>query len=611
MKALNLLLALVSPSLAIPSLSPRQSSLDTWLTQEAEISRTAILNNIGADGAWVPGARAGVVIASPSRNDPDYFYTWTRDSGLVLKTLIDLFRTGDTTLLPTIEQFVTSQARIQGVSNPSGDLASGAGLGEAKFNADESAFTGGWGRPQRDGPALRATALVGLGQWLVENGYTTVAKEIVWPIARNDLSYVAQYWNQTGFDLWEEVQGSSFFTIAVSHRALVEGSTFAQSVGASCPYCDSQAPQIRCYLQSFWSGTGKYILANFGGGRTGKDANTLLGSIHTFDPAAGCDDVTFQPCSPRALANHKAVTDSFRSIYAINSERKANEAVAVGRYAEDVYYGGNPWFLTTLAAAEQLYDALYQWEKLGELRITDVSLPFFQALDSSASVGSYAASSAKYTSLVNAVKAYADGYVGVVQTYAASNGSMAEQITRSDGKQTSARDLTWSYAALLTANNRRNAVMPPSWGEPAATSLPTKCSATSATGTYSSVAVTSWPPIGDTPGTSIPCVSPTAVAVTFEVTATTTWGQDVKVVGSTAELGSWSPSAAIALSADRYTSSNPLWFGTVNVPVGKTIEYKYIRVQNGAVTWESDPNRSLRVEGGCGVSGKVQKDSWR
>lgn len=95
------------------------------------------------------------------------FYTWTRDSGLVLKTLVDLFRAGDTALLPTIEQFVTSQARIQGVSNPSGDLASGAGLGEAKFNADESAFTGGWGRPQRDGPALRATALIGLGQWLV------------------------------------------------------------------------------------------------------------------------------------------------------------------------------------------------------------------------------------------------------------------------------------------------------------------------------------------------------------------------------------------------------------------------------------------------------------
>jgi len=159
-------------------------------------------------------------------------------------------------------------------------------------------------------------------------------------------------------DLWEEVSGESFFTIAVQHRALVEGSTFASQVGSSCPYCDSQAPQILCFLQSFWAGT--YTLANFGSSRTGKDANTLLGSIHTFDPQAACDDTTFQPCSSRALANHKVVTDSFRSIYNINSGIAEGTAVAVGRYPEDSYYNGNPWYLCTMAAAELLYDALYQ-----------------------------------------------------------------------------------------------------------------------------------------------------------------------------------------------------------------------------------------------------------
>ena len=94
------------------------------------------------------------------------FYTWTRDSGLVMKTLVDLFRGGDANLLPIIEEFISSQARIQGVSNPSGALSSG-GLGEPKFNADETAFTGAWGRPQRDGPALRATAMISFGEWLI------------------------------------------------------------------------------------------------------------------------------------------------------------------------------------------------------------------------------------------------------------------------------------------------------------------------------------------------------------------------------------------------------------------------------------------------------------
>ncbi|PYH95467.1 histidine-tagged glucoamylase [Aspergillus ellipticus CBS 707.79] len=616
---------------------PRRATLDSWLSSEATVARTAILNNIGADGAWVSGADAGIVVASPSTDDPDYFYTWTRDSGLVIKTLVDLFRDGDTSLLSTIEQYISAQAIVQGISNPSGSLSSG-GLGEPKFNVDETAFTGSWGRPQRDGPALRATAMIDFGEWLIDNGYTSIATDIVWPIVRNDLSYVAQYWNQTGYDLWEEVDGSSFFTIAVQHRALVEGSTFAASVGSSCSWCDSQAPQILCYLQSFW--TGSYILANFDSSRSGKDANTLLGSIHTFDPEAGCDDSTFQPCSPRALANHKEVVDSFRSIYTLNDGYTDSEAVAVGRYPEDVYYNGNPWFLCTLAAAEQLYDALYQWDKQGSLEVTDVSLSFFQALYSSAATGTYSSSSTTYTSIVDAVKTYADGFVTFVETHAASNGSLSEQYSKTDGLELSARDLTWSYAALLTANNRRNSVVPAAWGETSASSVPATCVSTSATGTYSSVTIASWPTIvvsgatsatttatgtggatattttsssaSTTTATSTSCTTPTAVAVTFDLTATTTYGENVYLVGSISQLGDWDTSDGVALSADKYTSSDPLWYVTVTLPAGESFEYKFIRIEtDGTVEWESDSNREYTVPQECSESTVTVTDTWR
>lgn len=50
------------------------------------------------------------------------------------------------------------------------------------------------GRPQRDGPALRATAIITYANWLIDNGYTSTASDIVWPVVRNDLNYVAQYW---------------------------------------------------------------------------------------------------------------------------------------------------------------------------------------------------------------------------------------------------------------------------------------------------------------------------------------------------------------------------------------------------------------------------------
>jgi len=103
--------------------------------------------------------------------------------------------------------------------------------------------------------------------------------------------------NETGYDLWEEVDGSSFFTINAQHRALVEGSALAAKIGQTCTYCDSQAPQVLCFLQSFWNPTGNYMMANINenNGRTGKDANIILASIQTFDPSAGCDATTYQP----------------------------------------------------------------------------------------------------------------------------------------------------------------------------------------------------------------------------------------------------------------------------------------------------------------------------
>lgn len=41
------------------------------------------------------------------------------------------------------------------------------------------------------------------------------------------------------------------------------------------------------------------------------------------------------------MANLKVYVDSFRSIYGINQGIASNAAVAVGRYPEDVYMGGN------------------------------------------------------------------------------------------------------------------------------------------------------------------------------------------------------------------------------------------------------------------------------
>ena len=155
------------------------------------------------------------------------------------------------------------------------------------------------------------------------------------------------------FDLWEEVSSSSFFTTAAQHRALRQGSALATALGlnSSVGQYNTQADNLLCFQQSYWNPTGGYMTANTGGGRSGRDANTVLTSIHTFDIEAGCDAATFQPCSDKASANLKVYVDAFRTINTVNKGIASNAAVATGRYPEDGYYGGNVSRFSTFALA--------------------------------------------------------------------------------------------------------------------------------------------------------------------------------------------------------------------------------------------------------------------
>lgn len=143
-------------------------------------------------------------------------------------------------------------------------------------------LAGVWGRPQRDGPALRAITLMDYANYLTKNGDTQSAADTLWPIISNDLSYVGQYWNNTGYDLWEEVAGSSFFTLLSQYRALVQGNHIANQLGESCTGCIAQQSQLGCFIaNNFWNATGGHILSNINDPgdsyRSGIDANSLLG----------------------------------------------------------------------------------------------------------------------------------------------------------------------------------------------------------------------------------------------------------------------------------------------------------------------------------------------
>ena len=92
--------------------------------------------------------------------------------------------------------------------------------------------------------------------------------------------------------------------------------------------------------------------------------------------------------------------------------------------------------------------------------------------------------------------------------------------------------------------------------------------------------------------------------MTFNVCATTVYGENIYITGSVDALEDWSPDNALILSAANY----PTWSITVSLPASTTIEYKYIRKYNGAVTWESDPNNSITTPSSGSFT---QNDTWR
>jgi glucoamylase len=65
------------------------NTADAYLAAQSPIAKANQLANNGPSGSKSQGAKAGIVIASPSTSNPNYLFTWIRDASLVFQTLID------------------------------------------------------------------------------------------------------------------------------------------------------------------------------------------------------------------------------------------------------------------------------------------------------------------------------------------------------------------------------------------------------------------------------------------------------------------------------------------------------------------------------------------
>ena len=157
----------------------------------------------------------GIIIASPSK-DPLYKFHWIRDSALVMRIFIDMYKqTKDPKYFQSIINYIENESKIQ-------DLNTISGLGEPKINVDCTPYNGSWGRPQNDGPALRGIIMIQIID-LFKYRYSILINNMIIPIIIKDLEYILNNYNKVSFDIWEEKKGWHFYTRLVQLKFLKEG----------------------------------------------------------------------------------------------------------------------------------------------------------------------------------------------------------------------------------------------------------------------------------------------------------------------------------------------------------------------------------------------------
>ena len=385
-----------------------------------------------------------------------------------------------------LSAYIPLQARLQRTPNRCGTFADLSSLGEPKFLVSAAAFDEPWGRPQRDGPALRALALMrhlqaynasnpalwssteppGAAPWFSTLYEPALPAESV---IKADLEYVSHGWGHAGFDVWEEVEGLHFFTAMVQLRALAEGAALARAFGdgGAAAWYARQHGQLRALVGRFWDPRRGTLAATLESPRSGLDCAVLLGALHGTadeDEEAAAADAVFPPWSDEVLLSLHAFLRDQHARFPINAAAASPLAgIALGRYPEDMYdgvgarpAGARPWFLCTAAAAELLHRAATHLARQPHLLVSGQALPFWQAVDPRLETGPLAQADPAFRNAISRLRAAGDGFLDVVRRHAdARTGALSEQFDGTTGAQRGARDLTWSYGALLEALHRR------------------------------------------------------------------------------------------------------------------------------------------------------------
>ena len=215
--------------------------------------------------------------------------------------------------------------------------------------------------------------------------------------------------------------------------ALVHGREFA---GTNAQRWQRAERKLRTGLEQHWSASQQVFAAvrdakqkmaestaagadTFGNG-AGQAAHLVDAAIVLAIMEADLPDLPHSVLDPRAAATLEALEQAFTAAFPINHRRPPGLAPALGRSLADRYFGGGAWYATTLGAA---------------------AFCFRHALAEPASAAHWLARG--------------ETFMATTRWMTPADGSLSEQVDRDTLQPRSARHLTWSYAAFISAARLR------------------------------------------------------------------------------------------------------------------------------------------------------------
>jgi glucoamylase len=398
----------------------------------------------------------GGVVASPDHSTPggSYYYAWERDGALSMRALLDVtpFGQDSETRFQHYTQWVL---KVQNEKDPNGiDVRT-----EPKYNLPAGdVFTDGWCRPQTDGPGLRAKTLMAYAEKLMAAGKNDDVKQYLWTgdeskynggAIKYDLDWVADNWESDGCDLWEEIRSNDFFWNRFMFRAAMHiGAKFASTMGdsASSSKYSAAAQKLDDAVQSHWNGNFVYETD-----QRQKDAAVFEGFNH-----GDLGDGVFGPTSKEVAGTVSTLAELFCNNFAVNgADTKAGvPGVLIGRYDGDHYAGGNPWHLLTASLAQILYRGATQSLNAHLNNSTSLDAAGVDAWKEVLGISQ----DVELSGLAQSMAGAGDGVLTRLKKHVSGDNNnlhMAEQLDRNTGVPMSAKDLTWSYANVLSAVHSR------------------------------------------------------------------------------------------------------------------------------------------------------------